>query len=113
MLECVINVSEGRDDAVIGGLRRVAGRSLLDLHRDRGHNRTVLTLAGPDVESAARAVTGAGVATIDLGAHAGAHPRMGAVDVAPFVPLEGAAMADAVAARDRFASWVANQLGVP
>src|SRR5947209_2332213 len=113
MLECVINVSEGRDDAVIDVLRRVAGRSLLDLHHEPRHNRTVLTLAGPDVESAARAVTGVGVGTIDLRAHAGAHPRLGAIDVVPFVPLDGSTMDDAVATRDRFASWAANELGVP
>ncbi|SRR5581483_1245678 len=113
MLECVINVSEGRDENVIDGLRTVAGRSLLDLHHERRHNRAVLTLAGPDVESAARAVTALGISTIDLRVHAGAHPRLGAVDVVPFVPLEGSAMSDAVAARDRFASWAANELGVP
>lgn len=113
MLECVINVSEGRDEAVIDGLRNVAGRSLLDLHHERRHNRAVLTLAGPDVESAARAVGGLGVHTIDLRTHAGAHPRVGAVDVVPFVALDGSTMADAVAARDRFASWAANELGVP
>jgi glutamate formiminotransferase / 5-formyltetrahydrofolate cyclo-ligase len=113
VLECVINVSEGRDENVIEELRSVAGRSLLDLHHERRHNRTVLTLAGPDVESAARAVTGTGVHTIDLRAHAGAHPRIGAVDVVPFVPLEGSTMDDAVAARDRFAGWAANELGMP
>jgi glutamate formiminotransferase/glutamate formiminotransferase/formiminotetrahydrofolate cyclodeaminase len=112
-LECVINVSEGRDEAVIDGLRMVAGRSLLDLHHEPRHNRAVLTLAGPDVDGAARAVTGVGVHTIDLGAHAGAHPRLGAVDVVPFVPLDGSTMAEAIAARDRFASWAANELDVP
>lgn len=113
MLECVINVSEGRDETVIDGLRTVAGRSLLDLHHERRHNRAVLTLAGPDVESAARAVTALGVSTIDLRVHAGAHPRLGAVDVVPFVPWDGSTMGDAVAARDRFASWAANELAVP
>jgi glutamate formiminotransferase len=113
VLECVVNVSEGRDEAVLDGLRRVAGRSLLDLHHEHRHNRGVLTLAGRDVESAARAVAGVGVSTIDLRAHAGAHPRLGAVDVVPFVPLEGSTMADAIAARDRFARWAANELGVP
>jgi glutamate formiminotransferase / 5-formyltetrahydrofolate cyclo-ligase len=113
VLECVINVSEGRDEAVIDGLRTVAGRSLLDLHQDAHHNRSVLTLAGPDVESAARAVTTLGVTTVDLHSHSGAHPRLGAVDVVPFVPLDGSSMADAIAARDRFASWAANELGVP
>jgi glutamate formiminotransferase / 5-formyltetrahydrofolate cyclo-ligase len=113
VLECVINVSEGRDEAIIDGLRTVAGRSLLDLHRDARHNRTVLTLAGTDVESAARSVTSLGVTTIDLRTHAGAHPRLGAVDVVPFVPLFDTNMKEAVAARDRFASWAANELGVP
>jgi glutamate formiminotransferase len=73
----------------------------------------VFTLAGPEVESAARAVTALSVSTIDLRAHAGAHPRLGVVDVVPFVPLAGSTMPDAVAARDRFASWAANELGVP
>ena len=113
MLECVINISEGRDEAVIDGLRRVAGPSLLDLHHERRHNRAVLTLAGPEVESAARAVTSLGVSTIDLRAHSGAHPRLGAVDVVPFVPLGDSTMQDAIATRDRFASWAANELGVP
>src|SRR3989440_9625355 len=113
MLECVVNVSEGRDETVLDGLRTVAGRSLLDLHHERRHNRAVLTLAGDDVESSARAVSGVGVHTIDLQAHAGAHPRLGAVDVVPFVPLDGSTMDDAVAARDRFASWAANEYGVP
>jgi len=113
VLECVINVSEGRDEAVIDGLRSVAGRSLLDLHADRHHNRAVLTLAGDDVESSARAVTALGTSTIDLRTHAGAHPRLGAVDVVPFVPLFDTPIADAIAVRDRFASWAANELGVP
>ena len=113
VLECVINVSEGRDEAILDRLRKVAGDSLLDLHHERRHNRAVLTLAGDDVESAARAVAGVGVHTIDLRAHGGAHPRIGAVDVVPFVPLDGSTMEHAIAARDRFASWAANELGVP
>src|SRR5438309_4881154 len=113
MLECVINVSEGSSGVVLDGLRAAASRALLDMHSDRHHNRSVLTMAGPDVESAARAVTGIGVSTIDLGAHAGAHPRLGAVDVVPFVPLDGSTMEDAVVARDRFSSWAANELAVP
>ncbi|MBV9411892.1 MAG: glutamate formiminotransferase [Acidimicrobiia bacterium] len=113
MLECVINVSEGGAEKVIDGLRTVAGHSLLDLHHERRHNRAVLTLAGADVESAARAVAALGISSIDLRVHAGAHPRLGAVDVVPFVPLRGSTMDDAVAARDRFASWAANEFGVP
>jgi len=113
VLECVINVSEGRDEVVVEGLRNAAGRHLLDLHHDRRHNRAVLTLAGPGSEEAARAVARQVVNSIDLRTHAGAHPRLGAVDVVPFVPLDGSTMDDAVAARDRFAAWAADELGVP
>jgi glutamate formiminotransferase len=113
MLECVINVSEGRDEAVIDGLRSVAGRSLLDLHHDTFHNRSVLTLAGQDVETAVRAVTALGVTTIDVRSHTGAHPRLGAVDVVPFVPILDGTIEQAIVARDRFATWAANELAVP
>jgi glutamate formiminotransferase len=113
VLECVINVSEGRDEAVIEGVRAAGGTSLLDLHHESRHNRTVLTLAGPDVEGAARSVTETGVAGVDLHRHSGAHPRVGAVDVVPFVPLDGSTMDDAVAARDRFVTWAAAELDVP
>jgi glutamate formiminotransferase / 5-formyltetrahydrofolate cyclo-ligase len=113
VLECVINVSEGRDEVVLDGLRSAAGSALLDVHADRHHNRAVFTLAGAEVESVARVVAGVGVHTIDLRSHGGAHPRLGAVDVVPFVPLDGSTMADAVGARDRFATWAANELGVP
>ena len=113
MLECVINVSEGCDEAVLDGLRSAAGRAALDLCADRHHNRAVLTLAGPGVEEAARGVATAAVASIDLRRHAGAHPRLGAVDVVPFVPLQGSTIDDAVAARDRFATWAAADLEVP
>jgi glutamate formiminotransferase len=111
-LECVVNVSEGRDEAVIASLGTAAGPSLLDLHADRHHNRAVLTLAGPDVEEAASAVAVEATTCIDLGRHHGVHPRMGAVDVVPFAPLEGSTLDEAVAARDRFAAWAAA-LGVP
>ena len=113
MLECVVNVSEGADPAVIEAVARAAGDALLDLHVDRHHNRSVLTLAGPDVEDAARAVAAEAVRRIDLRLHVGVHPRLGAVDVVPFVPLEGASIDDAVAARNRFAAWAGEELGVP
>ena len=87
--ECVINVSEGRDAAVISDLAAAAGSHLLDLHTDAEHHRSVLTLGGPleGVEDAARSVAVAAVAGIDLASHTGVHPRLGAVDVVPFVPL--------------------------
>jgi glutamate formiminotransferase len=113
VLECVVNVSEGRDRAVVDAIAAAAGACLLDVHADPHHNRAVLTLAGPDVEEAARAVTAEGVRRIDLRLHVGVHPRLGAVDVVPFVPLAGSSLADAVGARDRFASWAGDELGVP
>jgi glutamate formiminotransferase len=114
LAECVINVSEGRDRSAIDAVASSAGTTLLDLHSDPDHHRTVLTLGGPldQVESSARSVVAAAVSTIDLTLHQGVHPRMGSVDVAPFVPLEGT-MADAVGARDRLARWAGNELGLP
>jgi glutamate formiminotransferase len=106
----VVNVSEGQRPAIVDALTAAAGRDLLDLHSDPHHNRTVLTLVG---EGAPRAVARAAVDLIDLGGHAGAHPRIGAVDVVPFVPLGDTTLADAVEARDRFAAWIAGELDVP
>jgi glutamate formiminotransferase / 5-formyltetrahydrofolate cyclo-ligase len=113
VLECVVNVSEGRDRSVIDALAAAAGAALLDVHSDPSHNRSVLTVVGPGVEEAVRAVAVEGVRRIDLRLHVGVHPRLGAVDVVPFVPLAGSSMDDAVAARDRFAAWAGDELGVP
>ncbi|MGI9032259.1 MAG: glutamate formimidoyltransferase [Acidimicrobiales bacterium] len=114
MLECVVNVSEGRRPEVMAALAAAAGPTLLDLHADAHHNRCVLTLAASaGLEEAVRAVAGEAVALIDLRSHEGAHPRLGAVDVVPFVPLAGASLADAVAARDRFTEWAAATLHLP
>lgn len=108
-----MNVSEGREGPVLYGLVEEAGDSLLDVHSDPHHNRSVLTLAGPDVEDDARALVAEAVATIDLRGHSGAHPRLGAADVVPFVPLGASTMADAVRARDALARWAGDELGVP
>ncbi|HEV7888605.1 MAG TPA: hypothetical protein VGO92_13690 [Acidimicrobiales bacterium] len=113
MLECVVNVSEGRRAAVVAALAEAAGAALWDLHSDPHHNRAVLTLGGVDVEEAARAVAVVGVQMIDVSVHSGAHPRIGAVDVVPFVPLDGTGLDAAVAARDRFAAWAGSVLDVP
>lgn len=113
MLECVVNVSEGRRPEVVGLLARAAGRSLLDVHTDAIHNRSVLTLAGPEVEEAARRVAAVAVAHIDIRTHEGAHPRLGAVDVVPFVPIGDTSLKAALRARDAFARWAAGELGVP
>lgn len=113
MLECVLNVSEGRRPAVLTALAAAAGDHLLDVHADRHHHRCVLTLAGPEVEAAALAVASVAVATIDLSTHRGVHPRLGAVDVVPFVPLAGSDSGGALAARDRFAQRAATELRLP
>lgn len=105
-----MNVSEGRSTEVLDRLATAAGRDLLDVHRDPHHHRAVLTLVGED---APRAVSRVAVETIDLGHHTGVHPRIGVVDVVPFVPLAGATLDDAIAARDRFAAWAADELAVP
>ncbi len=120
LLECVVNVSEGRDEAVLGVLAASAGPALLDLHRDPDHNRSVLTLAGsPDlIAGAARSVATATLGHLDLRHHAGVHPRLGVLDVVPFVPYEpGRPPPDdltvAMEQRDGFARWLGDELGVP
>jgi len=110
MLECVVNISEGRRPDVVAGIAAAAGPHLLDVHTDAHHHRSVLTLLG---EEAPRAVAEAAVAALDIRGHTGAHPRIGVVDVVPFVPIAGASLADAVAARDRFAAWAGDRLGLP
>ncbi|HUF84449.1 MAG TPA: glutamate formiminotransferase [Acidimicrobiia bacterium] len=114
MLECVVNVSEGRRHDVIDAIAGAGGASLLDVHSDPDHHRSVFTLAGPgprDAEDAARALARAAAEGVDISAHDGVHPRFGAVDVVPFVALDGAAGIAVDAAR-RFAEWVADELGV-
>ena len=114
LLECVVNLSEGRDPELVAEVAGAAGPGLLDVHTDADHNRSVLTLGGPAaaVEAAARAVAARAVDALDLGRHRGAHPRFGVVDVVPFVPL-GGDMPGAVAARDAFARWAGDELGLP
>jgi glutamate formiminotransferase len=110
VLECVVNISEGRDLAVVAAIAAAAGTDLLDVHSDAHHHRSVLTLVGED---APRAVATAAVERLDLHGHDGVHPRLGVVDVVPFVALDGAAAADALAARDRFVAWFAATHRVP
>lgn len=110
MLECVINISEGRDLHQVAEIGRAAGRELLDVHTDPHHHRSVLTVVG---EQTAEAVAIATVLRLDLRDHHGVHPRIGALDVVPFVPLGASTMEDALAARDRFATWAGRELGLP
>jgi glutamate formiminotransferase / 5-formyltetrahydrofolate cyclo-ligase len=112
-------VSEGRRAGVVARLADAAragtGARLLDVSSDPDHNRTVLTLAGAPraVYEAAQRVAEAAVAHIDLTRHEGVHPRVGAIDVVPFVPLYQASMEECVALAHRFASYAAESLGLP
>lgn len=118
LLECVPNVSEGHDTATIAALAAAVetpGVHLLDLHSDRDHNRSVLTLAGEPaaLHAGLLRLYEAALATIDLRRQRGVHPRLGAVDVVPFVPLAGATMDDAVAAAESLAAEVAARFALP
>src|SRR5687767_3740816 len=98
-----MNVSEGRDADRIRQLEAAGRDSVLDVHSDAHHNRTVLTLGGPAVLQAVRDVTRAALSSIDIRKHSGVHPRLGTVDVVPFVSSESEGMASAIVARDEFA----------
>lgn len=118
LLECVPNVSEGRDATVIARLADAAtsgGATLVDVHSDVDHHRSVFTMIGdPDsVETSVLALARAVVELIDLTKHRGAHPRIGAIDVIPFVPLRGASMRDAVAPAHRVGLTFAAEQDVP
>ena len=110
MLECVVNVSEGRDRTRLDHLAAVCGDDLLDLHVDPDHNRSVFTLVG---EFAPRALAAEVVGTVDLRTHQGVHPRIGALDVVPFVALAGSTPEEALAARDAFSGWAGTALDLP
>jgi glutamate formiminotransferase len=119
-IECVVNLSEGRDQAFLSELAEAARPVLLDLHRDPDHHRSVFTLAGEseNVAQAARVLARASVTRLDLGPHQGAHPRRGVVDVVPFVPYTPGRMPShdlgaVVALRDAFGQWMSATLGVP
>lgn len=110
MLICVVNISEGRNGALVGEIADAAGTALLDVHTDPDHNRAVLTLVG---EEAPRTVTRSAVARLDLGGHDGVHPRIGVVDVVPFVPIGAHTLRQALDARDTFAAWAGAELDLP
>jgi glutamate formiminotransferase len=112
VLECVVNISEGRREQVLAELAAACGPALLDVHADPDHHRSVFTLAGPEVEEAALALAQVALDRIDIVAHRGVHPRLGAVDVVPFVALDGEG-AEAVDAARRWAERAAAELGVP
>ena len=119
LIECVPNVSEGRRPDIIAAMVEAMGRAsgvrLLDHSSDPSHNRSVFTLVGDStgVEQAVLALFERATADIDLRTHTGEHPRLGAVDVVPFIPIEGVTMADCVALARRVGAEVAARFGVP
>ena len=119
LIECVPNFSEGRDraviDAVASAVRSVPGVRLLDVSSDTSHNRSVLTFVGDAaaVRLGVRALFEAVLPRIDLRRHQGEHPRMGAVDVVPFIPLRGSSTEDCVKLAREAGAEIAERFGVP
>ena len=119
VIECVPNVSEGRRQDVINkladDLRAIPGLRVLDVQSDAAHNRSVFTLAGDAAALTAGIPTlfeGA-IAAIDLTGHQGEHPRLGAVDVTPLIPIEGATMAECVTLAKSIAATVSERFSLP
>ncbi len=119
LVECVPNISEGRDrgviDAVAGEVERIEGCTLLDVDPGAATNRTVITFVGePEaaLEGAFRLISKASE-LIDMRTHTGEHPRMGATDVCPFVPVSGITMEECAALARRLAERVGSELGIP
>jgi glutamate formiminotransferase/formiminotetrahydrofolate cyclodeaminase len=119
LVECVPNFSEGRNqkilEAIADAIRSVEGVELLDIDPGKGTNRTVMTLAGepePVLEAAFQGIARA-AALIDMRKHTGAHPRMGATDVCPFVPVAGVTMEACVELARRLGRRVGAELGIP
>jgi len=119
IIECVPNVSEGRDrasiDAIAAAVRGVTGVRLLDVSSDASHNRSVLTFVGdgPAVRAGVLALFEAALSRIDLRSHRGEHPRMGAVDVVPFIPIRGSSVDECVALSREVGAEVARRFSIP
>ena len=119
LIECIPNVSEGRRPEVVAAMadaiRRVPRTRLLDFSSDPSHNRSVFTVVGDAVslEQAVLALFERAVADIDLRTHKGEHPRLGAVDVVPFVPIQGVTMAECVELAKKVGDAIAKRFAVP
>ncbi len=119
LIECVPNFSEARRPEVVvqilDAIRAVPGVNLLDYSSDLDHNRTVVTFVGsPDaVEAAAFAGIATAATLIDMREHQGAHPRLGATDVVPFIPLQGAKMESCIAIAKKLGERVGRELHIP
>jgi len=118
IVECIPNFSEGRRPEIIAQIveaAKSAGVLILDSSSDADHNRTVLSFAGTpsQVEEAAFLAIKMAASLIDLGQHQGEHPRMGATDVVPFVPISGVSLAECVAIAKRLGARVGSELSIP
>jgi glutamate formiminotransferase len=119
LIECVPNFSEGRRpeviEEIVHAIGQIDGVTLLDHSRDETHNRSVVTFAGAaeSVVRAATAAVGRAIQLIDMEQHSGAHPRIGAVDVIPFVPLGGTRIEECVDLARRFGEQIAELFDIP
>jgi glutamate formiminotransferase len=119
LVECVPNFSEGRDPAklerILAAVRKVPGVKLIDSSMDASHNRAVVTFVGSprDASEAAFRAIAEAKSLIDLTRHSGEHPRIGATDVVPFVPLEGSSMQECVATAHALGKRVGTELEIP
>jgi glutamate formiminotransferase len=119
VIECVPNISEGRDEKLVSeiaaAIRGVPGVRLLDVSSDSSHNRSVLTFVADasGVRAGVRALFDAAVPRIDLRRHTGEHPRMGAVDVVPVIPIRGVTVEECVALSREIGKEIAEHHGIP
>ncbi len=119
IIECVPNISEGRDrgsiEAMAAAVRSAPGVRLLDVSSDASHNRSVLTFVGdaPAIRAGVSALFRAAIDRIDLRRHEGEHPRMGAVDVVPFIPIRESSMDECIALSREVGAAIARDFGVP
>lgn len=119
IVQCVPNISEGRRldvvERIVDQIRQTAGVQLLDYSSDHDHNRSVITFVGDllSVQEAALRMTAKAVELINMEEHQGAHPRIGAVDVVPLIPIEGVTMQECVEAAVELAKRITAELGVP
>ncbi|MEK6650209.1 MAG: glutamate formimidoyltransferase [Bacteroidota bacterium] len=119
LVECVPNFSEGRDaaviEAIVAAVRSVPGVALLSVEPDRDYHRCVVTFVGSPEQVVEAAVQATAVATekIDMRLHSGEHPRLGATDVVPFIPISGTTMDECVTLARSYGERVAQRLGIP
>ena len=119
ILECVPNISEGTDldlvEQVVEQIRQVEGVKVLDYSSDADHNRSVISYIGAPqaMVDVSKDLVKTAVELIDMSVHKGSHPRQGAVDVVPFIPVRGISEEESVAIARDFGKWIGQELEVP